>query len=223
MKSKDAFMNKPYTTPLAKWARILEIFVPIYMFGKSWGMSDEKTLDLFYAVFPRFLVKGAQFVKGMFSTNSEVLDKFIATYAGTLIGVFVVCLLAFVMHFVLSDRKYIDSLRFTSITLLPIAVMNGCMSHVIKTYLENVDTASASVEALEKAVVVATNNFFWAYFVFYLLALWLMGRRTGVFGWRRWSVVVAGLVFMVGYVQCGLLIDAGEWAVLAPKLMEALH
>jgi len=33
-------MENNYTTPLARWARILEIFIPGYMFGKSYGIAD---------------------------------------------------------------------------------------------------------------------------------------------------------------------------------------
>lgn len=215
-------MENHYTTPFAKWARIFEIIIPIYMFGKSWAMFDERTVQLFQAVFPKFLVDGAVTIRSFLETGGEAFGRFVATYAGTLLGFAVVVLLAVVMHLVLRDRKFIDTLRLTSVTLLPLAIMNGTLSHVMKTYLENIDAASATPEALEQAVVSASNNYFYLFTVFYIIALWVMPRRTGVQGWKRWAVVAVGLLFIVVYVQAGLLIDAGEWAALAPQLMESL-
>ena len=215
-------MENQYTSPFAKWARIFEIIIPIYMFGKSWAMFDERTVQLFQAVFPKFLVDGAVTVRSFLETGGEAFGRFVATYAGTLLGFAVVLLLAAAMHLVLRDRKFIDTLRLTSVTLLPLALMNGTLSHVMKTYLENIDAASATPEALEQAVVSASNNYFYLFTLFYIIALWVMPRRTGVQGWKRWAVVAVGLLFIVAYVQAGLLIDAGEWATLAPQLMESL-
>lgn len=215
-------MENQYTSPFAKWARIFEIIIPIYMFGKSWAMFDERTVQLFQAVFPKFLVDGAVTVRSFLETGGEAFGRFVATYAGTLLGFAVVLLLAAVMHLVLRDRRFIDTLRLTSVTLLPLAIMNGTLSHVMKTYLENIDAASATPEALEQAVVNASNNYFYLFTLFYIIALWVMPRRTGVQGWKRWAVVAVGLLFIVAYVQAGLLIDAGEWAALAPQLMESL-
>ncbi len=215
-------MENHYTTPLARWARILEIIIPIYMFGKSWAMYDEKTVDLFQAVFPKFLVKGAVAIRAFFETGGEAFGRFVATYAGTLLGFAVVLLFALVMHLVLRDRKFIDTLRLTSVTLIPLALMNGTLSHVMKTYLENIDAASATPQALEEAVVKASNNYFYLFTIFYLIALWVMSRRTGVYGWKKWAVIGIGLLFVFAYVQSGLLIDAGEWAALSPKLMQSL-
>ena len=62
-------MADNYTTPLARAARIMEIIIPCYMFGKSWGISDEKTVDLFRAMFPSFLVNMAEFFKGIMHTD----------------------------------------------------------------------------------------------------------------------------------------------------------
>ena len=63
-------MHAAYTTPLAKWARVLEIFIPGYMFGKAWGMGDEVTVDLFRATFPPFLIDMAEFFKGVLHTDN---------------------------------------------------------------------------------------------------------------------------------------------------------
>jgi len=215
-------MENQYTSPFAKWARIFEIIIPIYMFGKSWAMFDERTVQLFQAVFPKFLVDGAVTIRSFLETGGEAFGRFVATYAGTVLGLVVVALLAVVMHLVLRDRRFIDTLRLTSVTLLPLAIMNGTLSHVMKTYLENIDAASATPEALEQAVVSASNNYFYLFTLFYIIALWVMPRRTGVQGWKRWAVVAVGLLFIVAYVQAGLLIDASEWAALAPQLMESL-
>jgi len=215
-------MTNNYTTPLARWARFFEIIIPAYMFGKSWGLADEKTVDLFRAEFPAFLIDGAEYLKGLVPAGSEVLGRFYATYAGALIGFLVLLSLAVVMHFVLRDRKFIDSLRFTSVTLLPIALLNGTVSHVMKTLLENVDAASATGDVLKTAAVDAGWNYFSLNFAFYMIALWMMGQRTGVKRARRWAVVGVGALFVALYIACGLLIMPGEWTELQPKLLEAL-
>jgi cytochrome bd-type quinol oxidase subunit 2 len=216
-------MTVNYTTPLAKWARILEIIIPAYMFGKSWGVANEKTVDLFRAQFPSFLIDTVEYLKAMVETDSAPLQRCIATYAGAFLGILVVAVLAIAIHFILGDRKFIDSLRFTSLTLIPIAMLNGMLSHVVKTILENVDAASATSEALEKAVVDTSWNYFYLNFIFYVIALLIMCRRTEVQRSRRWGVLAVGGCFVAVYIGCGLMIMPAEWAELQPKLMKALN
>ena len=212
-----------YITPLAKWARILEIIIPIYLFGKSWGVADKKTVDLFRAEFPPFLIDGAEYLKSLVPAGSEALGRFYATYAGAILGFLVVLILAVFFHLVLNDRKFIDSLRFTSVTLLPIALLNGTLSHVMKTFLETVDAATATPEALKKVAVDASWNYFYLNFAFYMIVLWMMSQRTGAKRSRTWGVVGVGIAFMALYIACGLLIMPGEWAELQPKLLQALR
>ncbi len=213
-------METAYTTPLARTARILEIFIPGYMFGKSWGIANEHTVDLFRAEFPAFLVDMAEAIKHSIHTNNESLQRLFATCAGAIVGFAVVAILAFVMHYVLRDRKYIDSLRFTAVTLIPVAVLNGTLSHAVQTLVQNLGTQSE--EALTRSALQSPWSFFVLNFVFYLTALWMMGRRTGVRGGRRWAVVGVGVGFMGLYLALGLMITPGEWTVLLPKLQQSL-
>ena len=69
-------MADTYSTPLAQWARVLEIFIPGYMFGKAYGIADEKTVDLFRAQFPAFLINLAEYLKGILQTDN-VIDSFL--------------------------------------------------------------------------------------------------------------------------------------------------
>ena len=216
-------MEGTYTTHLTRWARFFEIIIPAYMFGKSWAIADEKTVDLFRAEFPPFLIDGAEYLKALVPIGNEVLGRCYATYAGAFFGFLVVLALAIVMHLVLRDRKFIDSLRFTSVTLLPIAILNGTLSHVMKTFLENVDAASATGEALKQAAVNASWNYFYLNFAFYMIVLWMMGQRTGLKRSRRLMVVGVGILFIATYIGCGLMIMPGEWTELQPKLLEALR
>jgi hypothetical protein len=55
-----------------------------------------------------------------------------------------------------------------------------------------------------------------------MIALWMLGRRTGVKRSRRWGVVGVGFAFMVLYLACGLMITPGEWNELLPKLQQSL-
>lgn len=214
-------MENNYTTPLAKWARILEIFIPAYMFGKAWGIADEATIDLFRATFPVFLIDAAEFLKRAIETDNANLQRMVATSAGAIVGFLVIVLLAFFMHSILRDRKYIDSLRFTSVTLIPIAVMNGTLSHVSKTIIESLG-GGETVEVLTASALEGPRGQIAMFLVFYITSIWMFGKRTGVKKGRRWGVLAVGLGFMAAYFACGLMITAGEWEVVLPKLQAAL-
>ena len=49
-------MEDTYTSPWAKLALFLEIYVPIFMFGKGWGTAEHNTVELFRAEFPAFII-----------------------------------------------------------------------------------------------------------------------------------------------------------------------
>ena len=210
-----------YVSPLAPWARILEIFIPAYMFGKSWGIADEKTVDLFRAMFPPFLIDGAEFLKGILHTDSIYLQRLVSTSCGSLVGFLVIVVVALAVHLVLRDRKYVDSLRFTAVAMLPLAVLNGILSHAVKTLVESLG-GQTSVEALKASVVQSPWNFFGMNLLFFMTTLWMMGRRTGVLRSRRWGILGVGVAFMALYVALGLMITTAEWNALLPKLQQAL-
>jgi len=140
--------------------------------------------------------------------------------SGAIVGFVVVALLALVMHLVLRDRKYINSLRFTAVSLIPIAVLNGTLSHAIKTLVENMGTQTA--DALYASTVSSSQGNILIDGTFYLTAMWMMGRRTGVSKGRRYGVVGVGIGFMVIYMALGLMISPAEWQALLPKLQQAL-
>jgi hypothetical protein len=213
-------MADNYTTPLARAARIMEIIIPCYMFGKAWGIADKRTVDLFRAMFPSFLIDIAEFFKRIMQTDNANIQRFFSTMSGAIVGFVVVALLALVMHFVLRDRKYMDSLRFTSVSLIPIAVLNGTLSHAIKTLVENMGTQTPDV--LYASTVSSSRGNIMIDGLFYLTAMWMMGRRTGVSKGRRYGVVGVGIGFMVIYLGLGLLISPSEWQALLPKLQQAL-
>ena len=214
-------MEDTYKTPLAKVARFLEIFIPGYMFGKSWGIAHEATVDLYRALFPAFLIDMAEYMKGIVETNSHSLELFFSTVAGAMIGFLVIILLGLIMHLVLGDRRYIDSLRFTSITLLPLAVMNGTLSHVSNTVLEGLGMGQTK-EALTQSALQSPQGQIALFCVLYLTSLWMFGKRTGVKGGRLWGVLAVGVTFMAVYFACGLSITTSEWQVLLPKLQASM-
>jgi hypothetical protein len=191
------------------------------MFGKAWGIASPVTVDLYRAVFPPFLINWAEALKGVIPNAGEDMGRLIATSAGAVFGLLVVLLLAIAMHLVLRDRKYIDSLRFTSVTLIPLAVMNGTLSHLTNTLLESLGMG-ATPEALTKSALEGPTGQIAMFCIFYMTSLWLFGGRTGVKGWHRWGVITVGIGFLVAYFACGLMITAGEWEVLLPQLQAAL-
>ncbi len=213
-------MNEEYVSPLAKWALVCEIFIPGYMFGKSWGVADEKTVELFRAEFPSFLVDMAEYIKTLFANTNHSLQLFFANCAGAAVGFLVIAVLAVAMHFVLGNRRYVNSLRFTAVTLIPIAILNGLLSHGVKTLVENIGTRSS--EALTKSAVQSPWGYFALNCIFYMIALWMFGRRSGVKRARRWGVLCVGAAFVAVYVASGLMITPDEWSELLPKLQQSL-
>lgn len=209
-----------YITPLAQWARVLEIFIPGYMFGKAWGIANEQTVELYKVIFPSFLVTMAEGMKGLITTESAALERLFSTCSGAIVGFLVIFIFGAVMHLVLGDRKYIDSVRFTSITLIPLAVMNGTLSHLTNTLLETLG-GGETIESLTKSAVDSPRGQIMMFCVFYMLALWMMGKRTGVVGKRRWFVLLTGVGFLVVYFALGLGITANEAAEVLPKMMAA--
>lgn len=209
-----------YKTPLAVWARALEIFIPAYMFGKSWGIADETTAGLFRAQFPAFCIDLAEKLKELMRTDIESLKLLVATAAGAIVGFAVLAALAFVIHVVIRDRAYINSLRFAAVTLIPIAVLNGTLSHGVKTLVEKMGTQSA--EALYKSAVITPCSYFVLNMIFYLTGLWFFGRRVGIQRRRRKYVLLVGIGFMALYLACGLMITPQEWQTVLPELQRAL-
>lgn len=197
---------------LAWWARVMEIIIPAYMFGKSWGMAQEKNIELFRMQFPSFLIDATESLKGLFTVESEYLMRFIATTSGALIALFVMIALAIFIHLILNDRKFVDSLRFTAVTIIPLAVLNGLLSHVLQTILDNI--AIQSIASMKMSILYMPWGFLVMTLAFYLIALWVMGRRTGVSPKKRWLLIGVGLGFVAVYVAGGLMISPNEWQML---------
>jgi len=214
-------MEDTYKTPLAKLARFLEIFIPGYMFGKAFGIAHESTVELYRAMFPSFLINMAEAMKKIVETDSHSLELLFSTMAGAIVGFIIIMVLGLVMHFVLNDRRYVDSLRFTSITLIPLAVMNGTLSHVSNTVLDSLGMGQ-STAALTKSALDSPRGQIIMFCVLYMLSIWMFGKRTGVRGWRRYGVLVVGIGFLTAYFACGLSITTAEWTVLLPKLQAAM-
>lgn len=210
-----------YITPLAKWARVLEIFVPGYMFGKAFGIANATTVELYRVTFPTFLIDLAESMKKIMVTDSAALQRLFATMAGAMVGFLLILALGAIMHLVLSDRKYIDSLRFTAITLIPLAVMNGTLTHLTNTIFESLGGGN-SIESIRQSAVDGPTGQIVMYFFFYVFALWMMGKRTGVVGKRRYAVVGVGVCFFILYIVCGLMITAKEWDMVLPKIQAAI-
>ncbi len=211
-------MTDTYKTPLAKAARVMEIIIPAYMFGKAWGIAlDARAVALFKAEFPAFLIEAAEGIKGWLHTDSEAWMRLFATMAGFAVGLVVILILAVVMHAVLRDRKYMDSLRFASVSLVPMAVLNGTLSHGMQTLLHSMDE-NATESQLHNAAVNAPNGQIVIFGVFYLFAIFMLARRTGVRRAKRWALVGVGVGFMVVYLLAGLTISSAEWDVLYPEL-----
>ena len=216
-------MTDVYKTPLAKVARVMEIIIPAYMFGKAWGIAlDERAVALFTAVFPAFLINMAESIKVALHTENEALMRFFATMAGFVVGLLVILVLALVMHMVLRDRKYMDSLRFASVSLVPLAVLNGTLSHGMQTLLHSAMDPSSTESSLKNAAVNAPNGQIFIFTVFYLFAIFMLARRTGVRRAKRWALVGVGVGFMVVYFLAGLTITETEWVILLPKLQQAV-
>jgi hypothetical protein len=99
-------------------------------------------------------------------------------------------------------------------------VLNGTLSHAIKTLVENL--GSQTPEALYASTVSSSQGNLALDGLFYLTAMWFLARRTGVKRSKRVGVVCVGLAFMIIYIGLGLMISPAEWQALLPKLQQAL-
>jgi hypothetical protein len=59
------------------------------------------------------------------------------------------------------------------------------------------------------------------YCLFYMFALWMVAKRTAVFGKKRWFVLLVGVGFLALYFALGLGISTQEAAYVLPKMMAA--
>lgn len=214
--SASEFEQSLAQNQLAKWSRWLEIIIPAYVFGKSWGIAEPKNLALFKAQFPPFLIEATEFLKNIYHFQSVYVQRFVATTCGALLGGVVVGLLSILFHYILNDRKYLDSLRFTAVTIIPVAILNGILSHGLQTLVDNLQTQS--VDSLKMALVISPLAYLIFIGLLYLASLWTMGRRTGVRTSRRIWLMIAGLTLLGGYLAAGLMITPDEWVKLIPIL-----
>ena len=112
-----------------------------------------------------------------------------------------------------------DSFRFTSITIIPLAILNGTLSHAVKTMVENLQNVGLqNAEALKQSVVGMPWSYFILNFIFYMISIWMMGIRTDVPVRKRILLLVLGVLFVGLYLALGLMILPGEWNQLLPEL-----
>jgi cell division protein FtsW (lipid II flippase) len=89
----------------------------------------------------------------------------------------------------------------------------------MQTLLHSLDE-SATESQLHNAAVNAPNGQIVIFGVFYLFAIFMLARRTGVRRAKRWVLVGVGVLFMVVYLAAGLTITGAEWDVLYPQLQQ---
>jgi hypothetical protein len=105
---------------------------------------------------------------------------------------------------------------------VPLAVLNGTLSHGMQTLLHSAMDPSSTESSLKNAAVNAPNGQIFIFTVFYLFAIFMLARRTGVRRAKRWALVGVGVGFMVVYFLAGLTITETEWVILLPKLQQAV-
>jgi hypothetical protein len=91
----------------------------------------------------------------------------------------------------------------------------------MQTLLHSLDESATEAQLTSAALHAPTGQIV-IFTVFYLFAIFMLARRTGVKRITRWALVGVGVLFMVAYFATGLTITNAEWEILLPQLQQAV-
>ncbi len=116
-------------TGLGFWTRSaiwLELIIPGYFFGKTFGTSDAKFRFLDQFMYPPLFIKICGYFRDL--PLGHYTGRFLAVLAGALIGVLWALLIGVFYKWVLKDWSYSKAARVGSLAFILIALMTGFMS-----------------------------------------------------------------------------------------------
>lgn len=104
----------------------LELIIPGYFFGKTFGTSDAKYRFLDYFMYPNSFIAFCGYFRDL--PVGHYTARFLGMLAGALLGVLLTMLIGVFYKWVLKDWAYSKATRIAALAFILIALMTGFMS-----------------------------------------------------------------------------------------------
>ncbi|MCP4716191.1 MAG: hypothetical protein GY868_13825 [Deltaproteobacteria bacterium] len=104
----------------------LELAVPGYFFGKTFGTADAKFRFIDNLMYPRMFMDFCGYFRDM--TDSYYLGRFYGVFSGAVLGVLVALLIGVFYKWVMKDWAYAKAARIGAVSFILIALLTGFMS-----------------------------------------------------------------------------------------------
>lgn len=114
-----------FWTRSAVW---LELLIPGYFFGKTFGTSDAKYRALDQFMYPDAFIKLTGIFRDMLPPDFYYTSRFLGVFSGAMIGIIWALLLGLCYKWVLKDWSYAKAARIGSMAFILIALLTGFMA-----------------------------------------------------------------------------------------------
>lgn len=104
----------------------LELIIPGYFFGKTFGTSDAKYRFLDYFMYPKSFIAFCGYFRDL--PVGHYTARFLGMLAGAMLGVLFTMLIGLFYKWVLKDWAYSKATRIAALAFILIALMTGFMS-----------------------------------------------------------------------------------------------
>ncbi len=189
---------------LGGWVRSaiwLELVIPGYFFGKTFGTADAKYRFLDQFMYPTLFIKICGYFRDL--PVGYYTGRFLGVLAGAMIGVLWVLLIGVFYKWVLKDWSYSKATRIGALAFILIALMTGFMSDMFNESIGmglRIDE-DAPKELVGKSLVQDYGSFVKGTMITEenagLLAAYGKVRANNEAGAHRWWV--ASLIFMYSW------------------------
>lgn len=116
---------------LDRWTKSaiwLELIIPGYFFGKTFGTSDAKYRILDQFMYPGAFIKVSGFFRDLLGPDFYYTGRFLGVLAGACIGVAFGLFIGLLYKWVLKDWAYAKAARIGNLAFILIALLTGFMS-----------------------------------------------------------------------------------------------
>lgn len=114
-----------FWTKSAVW---LELIIPGYFFGKTFGTSDAKYRVLDQYMYPEAFIKLTGIFRDMLPHEYYYTSRFLGVFSGAMIGIAWALLLGVFYKWVMKDWAYAKAARIGSMAFILIALLTGFMA-----------------------------------------------------------------------------------------------
>ena len=106
----------------------LELLIPGYFFGKTFGTSDAKYRVLDQYMYPEAFIKLTGFFRDLLPPDFYYSSRFLGVVSGAMIGIIWALLLGLFYKWVMKDWDYAKAARIGSMAFILIALLTGFMA-----------------------------------------------------------------------------------------------